>query len=314
MSSYFVKYASTFTSDHSGKELLTKIYECIDEENLKIQKQNATIIFPETIRFVPIPIDLNDDVIIEKINKMEIIDLHQDFVKEMYLDESCVSLIRMDGEDIHTILSFSFNTEESCIEIESFCRNQLMEHRGSGSLLNYLINSIKCAIYLIEQQEGKLPEKYHRIMLKSVKKSVDYYSEKFKFEITKPATTLRLPILSRTISHTSPPQESAHARAEESAPVTKSEVKKKRRRRFVIDDGSSKSIPITLESIPTTISDDEFYEFIMHLPNISEELENYGDLAEEAMQRKRSKGGNKKSRRKSRKSKKKTKRNYTEKK
>ena len=312
---YFVKHASELPTNDYGKILLQKIIQCILEENLKIKKQNSTIDYSTDIIFQTIPDEL-DDRMEDRINEMDIIGIDKEFVKESYLNPNCVSLISIEGRRIHTLLSFCFNADENCIEIESFCRNQRMTDGGGGTILNYLINSIKCAIYLFETQYGKLLEEYHKIILKSIDTSVNYYSKKFKFSMDKKQTSL-LPTMSRTISHTSPPaaEPLKPPPPEQSSTVYKS-------KRFVIDDerprkrkhqSERQSVVIDDGTPIDTISDEEFInEFLTNTSNIdiNRELVEHGELAQKSLeynQGKKSRAG-KKSRKssKSRKSKKKT--------
>jgi hypothetical protein len=174
------------------KELLDNIYTCCINGNIgrneyyyrKIHRKNAKYVIPTDIKFKNINgkyssgTVYNDAVIKQRFSTMKE-DKEEVFgskyLQDSYFRQENSALISFDKDDnIYTILTFSYNINYNCIEIDTFWSNL----GGGGIMMNFLINAVKCGISLCSNAK-----KYNnKILVYSTddKETIKFY-KKFNF-------------------------------------------------------------------------------------------------------------------------------------
>jgi len=138
----FSYYIKNRTSDaHGGTTLMSAIYDCCTSGNYgrsKVHTENRNRI--STNIFFQ---DLTRNLTETEIEKMDCGHLSRDYLYNSYMRKNTSALICIDDntDEIHTLLTFYFNSEKKCIEIDAFCSKP-----GGGTIFNFLINAIKCGI------------------------------------------------------------------------------------------------------------------------------------------------------------------------
>jgi len=113
------------------------------------------------------------------LEKMSCRELAIDYLVKKYGSGNYCSLIRFNDTShtsIHTILSFSFNSQEDCIEVNTFCCDGI----GGGTIFNFLINAVKCGVDRCNPES----EYERKIILSSLPEAEDFY-KKYGFTYVK---------------------------------------------------------------------------------------------------------------------------------
>jgi len=152
------------TNTYNGK---TKIYNK-NHHNKREYKSNLDVTFEEIV-------NPRKDNISKKIGKIPHKDLDNNYIINSFNKKKTCTLINFDDkQNIKTILTFFFNEEYSCIEIDSF-----RSLKDGGIIFNYLINSIKCAIDICNERPNCKGEKYeNKIILNAfnIEGLLNYYN------------------------------------------------------------------------------------------------------------------------------------------
>ena len=174
---YYIKKTDTTYTDPAGHMLMDAIYDCCidgNPDNRKIFTSGSSQYINPDIRFARYNIPEFDTKMRKMIMAMDCGDLANQYIWSYFLSDEYCSLIEFeDDSKIKTVLSFSFNTENNCIEINSFCCST----RGGGNILNFLLNAVKCGINICSMK-GK--EYVPKIILTSSHAAIEFY-EKFGF-------------------------------------------------------------------------------------------------------------------------------------
>jgi len=175
--SYYIKnriinYGEYENLDHEKQkqiqELLDNIYTCCingnigkDEYHYKKIHKKTTYPITTDIKFIDIKNGKYSDFEIQ--NKIS--DIYgkkkghlSHFLLYSYFTKKNSALIAFDDNDtIYTILTYYYNIEKDCIEVDGIWSDQ--SGGGGGIMMNFLINAIKCGISLCSN-----PSKYKRVL------------------------------------------------------------------------------------------------------------------------------------------------------
>jgi hypothetical protein len=169
---YYIKAATNISDE--GKELMGHVYQCCLEGNpddKHIFTSGSAAYIQTDIKFLPLtPSIMGDLDITARIKKMKCGTLELSFLSLAFYSSLCFSLIRFKDEslkEIHTILSFKFNNPSHCIEVRTFCCDDV----GGGTIFNFLINAVNCGIDNCDPDSG-----YERkIILSSLPEAKSFY-------------------------------------------------------------------------------------------------------------------------------------------
>jgi len=185
MEFYAIKKASSLY-DPTGMELMNRIYDCIIQGKVKQSKMyranpqyiQTGLVF-EDYSTTPRLMDADRSAyeMNVKIMNMKCGNLNQFFLTDSFNSPENTSLIRFNADkSIHTLLVFGYS--QKGIEIDSVCADT---KGGGGTLINYLINAVKCGI-----KHCNFPRMYRRtILLFALPEAIDFY-KKFGFQEEQP--------------------------------------------------------------------------------------------------------------------------------
>jgi hypothetical protein len=186
---FYIKEATL--NPEEGEELMNAITQCCidgNPDNRKIYTNGSSKYIQTDIKFYKLTMGYFD--IRSRLKRMKCGELDIDYVSHAFGKSKCCSLIQFRDDTlshIQTILSFSFNDVNNCIEVETFCCDGI----GGGTLFNFLINAVNCGI-------SKCRSPYERkIILSALDEALDFYY-KYDFEYT--YTKNGLDVLERTES------------------------------------------------------------------------------------------------------------------
>jgi len=175
---YYIKKATNIIFE--GEEIMNNIYECCIEgnpANKKIHSSGSADYIQTDIHFQELTPKIKGDAdIITLIKKMKCNKLENQFLSKSFSSSRCFTLIRftdVNHTKIHTILSFSFNKQHDCVEVDTFCCVEI----GGGTLLNFLINAVNCGIDRCDPAS----EYERKIILSSLPEAESFY-RKYGFE------------------------------------------------------------------------------------------------------------------------------------
>ena len=139
---YYIKAATNISDE--GKELMGHVYQCCIDGNpvdKHIFTSGSAAYIQRGIKFKPFEeLKMGYFDMKNRLEKMSCRELDINYLVKKYGSGNYCSLIRFEADSsIHTILSFSFNTHEDCIEVNTFCCNGI----GGGTIFNFLINNTK---------------------------------------------------------------------------------------------------------------------------------------------------------------------------
>jgi hypothetical protein len=139
------------------KDLLDNIYNCCKRGNIgvsiqgneyhykKVHKKNVKHTIPTDITFT----DLDEDLTLDFNYIENTKELKKDYIRRSFFKSQNIALIALDeNNNIYTILTFFYNIDEECIEVDAFWSNHNNAPGGGSIMMNFLINAIKCAINL----------------------------------------------------------------------------------------------------------------------------------------------------------------------
>jgi hypothetical protein len=191
---YYIKAAANVPEQ--GKELMSHVYQCCLKGNpvdKHIFSSGSAAHIQRDIHFKPFEeLKMGYFHMNQRLEQMSCSELDINYLVKKYNSNNYCSLIRFEADSsIHTILSFSFNTQEDCIEVNTFCCNGI----GGGTIFNFLINAVNCGI------DRCIPEsEYERkIILSSLPEAEDFYK---KYGFTYKKTQYGLDVLEK---HIKPP-------------------------------------------------------------------------------------------------------------
>jgi len=184
MDLYYLKKGTVppFISHKKADEIMNQIHECILEDKVnqrRIYRNAKPEIIETNLQFLELSTtDKKTNHLVETLIQfnMDCETLDPEYVLEAYKTPDCSSLIRMTPEGyIHTILVFFYNTLHDTIEVKVLCCD--VKTRGGGTVFNYLINAVKCAIPMC-----KVPSMYkNEIRLDALTPAIHFY-KKFGFQ------------------------------------------------------------------------------------------------------------------------------------
>jgi len=182
---YYIKRADTTDIVEEGRMLMDEIYDCCingNPENRQIFTSGSSGHITPHIEFKPY--DKSHKETYDMVREMDCGELGNQYLWSGFQSYEYCTLIEFQDHShtkIKTILSFSFNEENKCIEINSFCCSP---RGGGGNIFNFVLNAVKCGIYncMLNGQEY-LP----KIILTCLPGAERFY-EKFGFR------TLQLPV------------------------------------------------------------------------------------------------------------------------
>jgi len=171
---YYIKPAANVPVE--GEELMLRVYQCCLEGNphdKHIFSSGSAAHIQTDIKFQPLtPSIMGDADITTLIKKMKCRTLETQFLSRIFSSSGCCTLLRFKADnlrEIHTILSFKFNTIYDCVEVVTFCCDDV----GGGTIFNFLINAVNCGIDKCESQ----PEYERKIILSSLPEAKDFYKK-----------------------------------------------------------------------------------------------------------------------------------------
>jgi len=199
---YYIKRANTGHETYiheDGLMLMDEIYHCCtepDPKNRQIFRSGSTAYIKTDIHFLPYDTADFHTRMRKMIMAMNCGDLAYINLLGDFMSEQCCTLIEFEDEYhtiIKTILTFSFNHENKCIEINSFCCST----QGGGNVFNFVLNAAKCGI---DKCKSKGKVYYPKIILTSLPGAVPFY-EKFGFKMK--IRTLHFPIFEKELDEES---------------------------------------------------------------------------------------------------------------
>ena len=168
----------------SGELLMNYIRDCILINNKGINKnnhENKSFDLPEINKFINFQYYHSIKYVNDEIDKLPKSILNLNFLKDSFNDGTKSKLLSFNEHGyLDTILTYFFNDEKNCVEIHAF-----RSIKRGGIILNYFINSVKCAFKMLKQkfQNAHLTEFPKKICLDSINDPglLKYY-EKFNFK------------------------------------------------------------------------------------------------------------------------------------
>jgi len=186
---FFIKEATDISQQ--GEELMTKIVECCvsgNPDNKDIFSKGSAAFIRTDIQFKPLSMGYFE--ILSRLKNMKCGELNIEYLSKQISSSKCCTLIQFRDDslrEIHTILSFSFNDNKNCVEIETFCCDGV----GGGTLFNFVINAVKCGI-------SKCTAKYdNKITLSALNEAVPFY---YKYDFKYIKTIAGLDVLEKILS------------------------------------------------------------------------------------------------------------------
>ena len=188
------------------KDLLDNIYNCCKRGNIgvsiqrneyhykKVHKKNLKHTIPTDITFTDLDVDLSREFNYIENTKQ----LNKDYIRRSFFKSQNIALIALDeNNNIYTILTFFYNIDEECIEVDAFWSNHNNTPGGGSIMMNFLINAIKCAINLCNDPTIHT----RKIILSSVldEATINFYKN-FKFVEIKENTPTFLVPFTRNLS------------------------------------------------------------------------------------------------------------------
>lgn len=176
---YYIKAATNIPE--KGEELMGHVYDCCLKGNphdKHIFTSGSAAYIQSGIKFKPFEeLKMGYFDMKKRLEKMSCRELDVNYLVKKYGSGNYCSLIRFEADSsIHTILSFSFNTLEDCIEVNTFCCNGI----GGGTIFNFLINAVNCGVSRCNPDS----EYERKIILSSLPEAEDFY-KKYGFTYVK---------------------------------------------------------------------------------------------------------------------------------
>jgi hypothetical protein len=169
---YYIKPAANVPDE--GKELMSHVYECCLEGNpddKHIFSSGTAAHIQTDIKFQQLTPSIKGDADITTFIKiMKCGTLETQFLSRNFSSSGCCTLLRFKDESlekIHTILSFKFNTIYDCVEVVTFCCDDV----GGGTIFNFLINAVNCGVNRCDPAS----EYERKIILSSLPEAKSFY-------------------------------------------------------------------------------------------------------------------------------------------
>jgi hypothetical protein len=169
---YYIKAAANVPVE--GQELMQNVYNCCLEGNpadKDIFSSGSTAHIQTDIQFIPLtPLIKGDADITTLLKRMNCGKLEIQYLSKNFSSSGCCTLLRFKDESlekIHTILSFKFNTIYDCVEVVTFCCDDV----GGGTIFNFLINAVNCGVNRCDPAS----EYERKIILSSLPEAEGFY-------------------------------------------------------------------------------------------------------------------------------------------